>query len=579
MDRIINREDQLDQNTVYEYNSDGTVDTITDRKGQVTSYTYDALDRLTVVTYDDASTTTYTYDDGSRITEIVDSISGTTEMSYDDLDRLEEITTPQGTVSYTYDDAGRRTSMTVTGQSAVNYTYDNANRLTQVTKGSSTATITYDNANRRASLTPPGGATTEYTYDAASQITELTYKYGSNTLGNITYTYDASGRRTAIGGSYARTALPSALTSTTYNGANQLTGFGSQTLTYDLNGNLAGDGTYTYTWNARNKLSSITGTSFSASFTYDAFGRRTSKTVNGTTTSYLYDGPSLVQEQSGGSPTANMVTGGLDEVLARTDATTTWSLLADALGSTIALVNSSGSVQTEYTYEPFGATTESGSSNANPSQFTGRENDVAGLYFYRNRYYSPSLHRFISEDPAGLNGGVNAYGYAGNNPISFSDPYGLKPKDPESCDSGGGDIAQALRDFVEAGKQNLDNVMTMASFEGGGAIAAERMALNRLIRGLTLSPLTAAENTIIRDITPGAVTKVLEGTEPNTILTEAQRQALAKKYLNSAFDPKGNINPDAIRRFNIDRANCVLNGVGAPGSSLTKYMERHGIPR
>ena len=393
MDRIINREDQLSNDTVYEYNFDGTVESITDRKGQVTSYTYDSLDRLTEVTYHDSSTTTYTYDDANRITEIVDSISGTTEMSYDDFDRLEEITTPQGTVSYTYDDVGRRASMTVSGQSAINYTYDNADRLTQITKGSSTATMTYDNANRRTSFTSTGGAITEYSYDAASQLTELTYKWGASTLGNITYGYDVGGRRTSIGGSYARNTLPAAVTSTTYNNANQATAFAGQTLTYDSNGNLTGDGTYTYTWNTRNKLASISGTGFSASFTYDVFGRRTSKTVNGTTTSYLYDGPSLVQEQSGGSPTANIVPGGLDEVLARTDSTTTWSLLADGLGSTIALVNSSGSVQTEYTYEPFGATTVSGSSNANPSQFTGRENDVAGLYFYRNREKSrPSAH-------------------------------------------------------------------------------------------------------------------------------------------------------------------------------------------
>ncbi|HEY0760945.1 MAG TPA: RHS repeat-associated core domain-containing protein [Pyrinomonadaceae bacterium] len=576
MERIINREDQLNNDTVYAYNSDGTVESITDRKGQVTSYTYDALDRLTEVTYDDSSTTTYTYDDANRITEIVDSISGTTEMSYDNFDQFEEITTPQGTIAYTYDDAGRRTSMTVSGQSAVNYTYDNANRLTQITKGSSTATFTYDNANRRTSLTPPGGATTEYTYDDASQVTELTYKFGATTLGNLTYTYDAGGRRTAIGGSYARTGQPAAVTSTTYNDANQATAFAGQTLTYDSNGNMTGDGTYTYTWNARNKLASISGTSFSASFTYDVFGRRTSKTVNGTTTSYLYDGSNLVQEQSGGSATANMVMGGLDEVLARTDSTTSWSLLTDALGSTLALVNSSGSVQTEYTYEPFGKTTTSGSSNANPSQFTGRENDVAGLYFYRNRYYSPYLHRFISEDPAGLRGGINSYAYVGNNPLSFSDPYGLKPKKPDTCDSDGGDIAQALREFVEAGKGNLDRVVFVAGFEGGGAIAAERMAARQLLTGL-VGPLSQAEKDAVSQIPRGLLPDILNGLEDHTALSPLQQQGMAKKYLDAALNPKGGLNPAGVREFNIARANCVINGIGAPGSDAVKYMLQHGI--
>ena len=38
----------------------------------------------------------------------------------------------------------------------------------------------------------------------------------------------------------------------------------------------------------------------------------------------------------------------------------------------------------------------------NPFQYTGRENDATGLYYYRARYYSPTLRRFISEDPLGL---------------------------------------------------------------------------------------------------------------------------------------------------------------------------------
>jgi len=70
----------------------------------------------------------------------------------------------------------------------------------------------------------------------------------------------------------------------------------------------------------------------------------------------------------------------------------------DALGSTLALTNETGAVQTTYAYEPFGNTTMDGAST-NPFQYTGRENDAAGLNYYRARYYSPALQRFISEDP------------------------------------------------------------------------------------------------------------------------------------------------------------------------------------
>jgi RHS repeat-associated protein len=421
------RADRRDE--TYQYDPNGNLTQVIDRKGQVTIYGYDPLNRLTQITYADLSTTSLTYDGGNRLTQMVNSLSGTTTFSYDSLDRLTSKTTPQGTIGYSYDAAGRRTSMSVAGQSTVNYTYDNGDRLTQVTQGSTTVTIAYDNAGRRTSLTLPNGLVTEYTYDAASQLTGITYKYGANTLGNLTYGYDAAGHRAMIGGSYARSGLPLAVTTASHNAANQQTAFGSQSLTYDLNGNLTSDGTNTYTWNARDQLASMTDPGLTASFQYDASGKRTSKTVNGATTTYLYDGADLVQEQTGGVPSANILVGGLDEVFTRTDGTGTWSPLVDGVGSILALTDA-GAVRTEYTYEPFGKTTVSGAASSNSSQYTGRENDGTGLYFFRSRYYSPTLQRFISEDPIGLAGGINLYGYAGNNPISFSDPFGLKPHNP-----------------------------------------------------------------------------------------------------------------------------------------------------
>ncbi len=102
------------------------------------------------------------------------------------------------------------------------------------------------------------------------------------------------------------------------------------------------------------------------------------------------------------------------------------SFLRDALNSTIALTNSSGSIVDQTTYDPYGNTTDSAPSSASAFEFTGRENDqtFGGLYYMRARYYSPQLARFISRDPAGLAGGVNLYAYAGDDPIDFSDPTG-----------------------------------------------------------------------------------------------------------------------------------------------------------
>lgn len=71
-------------------------------------------------------------------------------------------------------------------------------------------------------------------------------------------------------------------------------------------------------------------------------------------------------------------------------------------------------------------TSVSGPASTNPHQFTGRENDATGLYYYRARYYHPTLQRFIAEDPIGFLGGdVNLYAYVRNAPLVLLDPLGL----------------------------------------------------------------------------------------------------------------------------------------------------------
>ena len=177
------------------------------------------------------------------------------------------------------------------------------------------------------------------------------------------------------------------------------------TTTYDANGNLTALGSTTYTWNARNQLTATS--AGSSTFAYDALGRRISAVVAGTTTGYQYDGLNPVM--LGGN---FMLAGlGLDEYYARVTSGTATSLLPDALGSTVAMSSSTATTTASYAYSPYGDTVKTGT-DATPLEYTGRENDgTTGLYYYRARYYSPALGRFVSEDPIGLKGGLNRYAY------------------------------------------------------------------------------------------------------------------------------------------------------------------------
>lgn len=422
-DRVATRTDALQRTARYGYDRNDNVIQHVNRAGQVTNYQYDSLDRLTQAIYADGSTIQYFYDVGDRLWKVMDSVAGTITREYDGLDRLTNETTPEGSVSYTYNAAGRRESMTVLGQLAVTYDYDNAHRLLSITQDTATVSMTYDNADRRSTLTLPNGVVTTYGYDDANQITSLTYTFGSTTLGSLTYTYDAAGNRMSVGGTWAATGLPQPLLSATYDAGNQIATWAGRAFDYDANGSLVSDGLTSYGWNARSELSSLSGGT-AASFGYDGMERRRLKTTS-SGTSYIFDGVSVTQERVGGAQAATILSGGVDEVFQRTDIDGTRGILTDGMGSVIALTDASGVARTRYTYEPFGSTSTSGVTSTNPTQYTGRDNDSTGLYYYRARYYDPRLQRFISEDPSGFAAGdVNLHRYVRNNPTGYRDPSG-----------------------------------------------------------------------------------------------------------------------------------------------------------
>jgi RHS repeat-associated protein len=219
---------------------------------------------------------------------------------------------------------------------------------------------------------------------------------------------------------------------------------------YDANGNLIEkrrlrDGRVTaYTYDAEDRLIQVLTPRTEVTFQYDPLGRRTAKRVlrwhdedgdqepdpdeEGTphVTHYLYDQEDILATfNDAGREMARYTHGpGIDEPLAAVRRHHTRFFHADVLGSVIALTGSHGHPIRHYRYSAFGIP-EDHRWDSQPYRFTGREWDrETGIYYYRARYYDPTRARFVTEDPIGLVGGINLYGYALNNPLLYTDPDG-----------------------------------------------------------------------------------------------------------------------------------------------------------
>jgi RHS repeat-associated protein len=438
-DELTSVTDALAHIATYAYNAAGQVTSVTDPDGHKTVYTYDPLGRLTFAGYGATSsgtyqsTLTYTYNAATGdLASVADTTAGagTITYAYDAQDHITSQTGPGGTVSYVYNSAGQLTSMTPPGQSAISYAYNADERLIKEIQGTQAASFSYDADGRLTSETMPNGITAAYTYDKAAELTGISYASGSTTVGTVTYGYDADGWRISEGGTLVNTVLPAPQSGSTYNADNELTSFGGKTYTYDADGNLLSDGTNTYNWNDRGQLASVTTGSSTSTLGYDPLGRMISSTVGGVSTTFAYQGSQLMSE----TPSGGTSTQFLDSpygTLGSTTGSAVQAYLPDALGSTLALVNSAGQVTTSYSYNIFGAATSSaGTSDPNPVRYTGLTSGSvmpAGLQDNNARDYSSATGRFISADPSGQTGsGDNLYAYAGDDTADNSDPSGLQ---------------------------------------------------------------------------------------------------------------------------------------------------------
>ncbi|MCA3173333.1 MAG: hypothetical protein ING25_09815 [Burkholderiales bacterium] len=470
-DRPTKRTDALGQTDTWVYNSAGQLTSQTNRNGQTTTYSYDSAGRLASLTRPEG-TQTLTYDSVGRVTQVQDSATNSAvRYDYDLVDRVtRQIHTVGSRVTelrYRYDSLDRLIERRLTstapegnlGPDMTTYTWDNDDRLTQVQfqAGSAaplTTTYTWDADSRLTHKTLANGITVTYTYDAASRLTRLVYRNSTaQVLEDITYTYDAAGQRTARSSTNPLGANDTPLQAS-YDANNRLTSLTlnpgtPQAKTYTLSYNPAGSLTSkvntadandrtTYTWDSPQRLTQVSTPEHTATYQYDLLGRRVQRQITKPgfppeTTHYVYDGLQAVGEIRPQQSSTSLMTGlNLDEMLARvttlnaTNTTQARTYLTDALGSVMAQTQDNQSTLAGYSYSPYGQTQSTGNTEGDSVQYTARENDHNGLYYYRARYYDPVLKRFLSEDPIGLAGGsLSFYTYVNGNPVMFTDPEGL----------------------------------------------------------------------------------------------------------------------------------------------------------
>jgi RHS repeat-associated protein len=431
--------------------------------GTSESYAYDGMGRM-ISASDANSVITREY---GTVNVMQETVNGRTfTYQFDPLGRQNNVTYPSGMqVTSDYDSNGRLKNLQVNQHLPIaSYTYSGQGVLESIDRGQHLLSSYHHAADGRLLgiqhlYTPASGAPQpleqlgflynragfketkrdasylpvrddSYTYDSAGRLIDATTNDGvMNRVRN--YTIDGVQNRLDVAGSTASVG------NYISNIVNQYTSAPLGTHLYDANGNLRGIETtgskISMNYDYRNLMTEmIDSAGRRTTYTYDVLGRRIGKRVGAQQINYVPCGSNVCELNDG--TMKQFVFDGVDSPLAMIQGDHILHYLNDEQGSVISLANDAGQIVEKYAYDDFGLPLNpttlqpdlSASVVGNPFRYTAREWDAeSGLYYYRARYLEPVEGRFTTRDSVNdASGFGNAYQYAGNNPINFSDPSG-----------------------------------------------------------------------------------------------------------------------------------------------------------
>ncbi len=468
------------QATGYEYDGNGQLTMKSDSLGQRTEYLYDPAGRVITTRYfktgesTPVKSVTFTYNPTGTLASWSDGLASAS-YRYDALNRKLEESVNYGTFTlshgYDYYANGLKQTFHSPDGSDQGYIYDANNQLLRVAiPGQGDMTYNGYNWTKPTGITYPGGASRQLGYDPLQRLKTITTQDpGHNLQQEYHYRFDQSGNITGKEtehGDYAyRYDLLSRLTETTrpegepeafsydlagnrltaaevagfylYNENNELLGVDATTFEYDENGNTvskAENGTETrYRYDIDNRLVAVTDGqgATTASYGYDPFGRRLWKEVGTTRTYFHYADEGMVAEADangtvtksyGYAPNSTWTTAPLFMKVG----SEYYFYQNDHLGTPQQLIAMNGAVVWQGRYDAFGKANVGVGVVENNLRFPGQYYDAeTGLHYNWNRYYDPTLGRYLMPDPIGLKGGMNFFAYVRGNPVNATDPHGL----------------------------------------------------------------------------------------------------------------------------------------------------------